>query len=579
MIIAAPLASAASFSSESSVGAGTLAPGGVAALNNNLNDGTWTAISTPQQLALIGNSPMYPLNGKYYLANDIVFTSEDDTNGGIGIAVSVTVSGTSLTVTLTPPSGSITSLSAWMGASYAKSTSNSVTLSNIPQGVHTLVISGAAGPNLFAHSMRIDTVGNGMKVNNAIFSSNGNFTPIGPVNQPYYEANPNTLFTGAFDGNGHVISGLHIAVCNANGDSYAGLFGVVSGATITNLGLVGGSVTASTPDPNGSANAGGVAGMAVAAAVSATISNCYNTGIVAASTLGGIGSAAGISCLVTATEKGVQSVAQCYNTGPVAAMGAPGSYGAYAGGIVCGAVTFTEAYADVSDCYNTGPVYASGPPNSYLLCAGGIVGVAGRYMDATSGSLMTISNCYNSGPVAVSTNGSPQGMLVGGISGVTESSTRSTVITNCYFLQGMLQKNGVTVADVLYGGGLATVDGNSSGMQGSGAQWSGAKSATEMRPALSAAQSGNSVYCTGVTLVNQQVVQGWDFYNTWAIDPGANNGYPVLASSSAGGSPDQPGGGDNGLFGGNETVVIASVAAVVVAIIVSAVLLLVLRKP
>lgn len=66
-------------------------------------------------------------------------------------------------------------------------------------------------------------------------------------------------FTGTFDGDGHVISGLYINLSN----QYQGLFGYIDSATIKNLGISG-SVT-------GTSYTGGVVGNAVYS----TVSGCY----------------------------------------------------------------------------------------------------------------------------------------------------------------------------------------------------------------------------------------------------------------------------------------------------------------
>ncbi len=70
----------------------------------------------------------------------------------------------------------------------------------------------------------------------------GNYTPIG--------GNGYGAFRGTFDGNFHTISGIQVS-----GGTYGGLFGLTSGATIQNVGVKDGSVTA--------AYAGGIVGKAV----------------------------------------------------------------------------------------------------------------------------------------------------------------------------------------------------------------------------------------------------------------------------------------------------------------------------
>ena len=81
----------------------------------------------------------------------------------------------------------------------------------------------------------------------------GSYTPIG---------GDSGAFTGTFDGNFHTISGIQVS-----GGTYGGLFGLTSGATIQNVGVKDGSVTA--------VHAGGIVGKAV----STTLTDVYNAGV------------------------------------------------------------------------------------------------------------------------------------------------------------------------------------------------------------------------------------------------------------------------------------------------------------
>ena len=83
-------------------------------------------------------------------------------------------------------------------------------------------------------------------------SLSGNLTPIGE----------NSPFTGTFDGNYHTISNL-----NNSGYAYGGLFGKTSGATIQNVGVKVGTISATTA-------AGGIVGYAN----KTNLKNVFNTG-------------------------------------------------------------------------------------------------------------------------------------------------------------------------------------------------------------------------------------------------------------------------------------------------------------
>lgn len=82
----------------------------------------------------------------------------------------------------------------------------------------------------------------------------GNFTPIG-------ESAP---FTGTFNGNFHTVSGLAVS-----GQTYGGLFGQTSGATIKNIGVKDGTISASVAS-------GGIVGQAMA---NTQLNNVFNDGV------------------------------------------------------------------------------------------------------------------------------------------------------------------------------------------------------------------------------------------------------------------------------------------------------------
>ena len=291
----------------------------------------YISISTPQELAKIGNDLAYPLNGKYYLSNDIVFTSSDDLNGGIDIGISATVIGSSLTVKLTPSSGSVTPFNAWLGTSSAQSTGSTVTLYGIPSGTYVLTVGGTAGGNPFAYSIQIDTTTSGEKTSGVTFNSNGNFSPIGSSSDP---------FTGIFDGNGNEIKGMNVSVFSSTSYANAGLFGYVKGAAIRNLGVVDSTVTATSSSPSYGAYAGGIAGYCGSTAV---IENCYNTGNVSASSSSYSAYAGGIAGYCSSAV-----IENCYNTGSVTATASSSSpYSAYAGGIA----GYCSSAVVIENCY------------------------------------------------------------------------------------------------------------------------------------------------------------------------------------------------------------------------------------
>lgn len=165
----------------------------------------------------------------------------------------------------------------------------------------------------------------------------GNYTPIG--------GNSYSAFTGNFDGNFHTISGIQVS-----GGTYGGLFGLTSGATIQNVGVKSGSVTA--------VHAGGIVGKAV----STTLTDVYNAGVSVNSQFDrnieySRFSAGGIIGYAENSK-----IKQAYNTATISGYGA---------GIVGSVVNGTE----VKDVYNTGAVsrafisYAATGDTSNISCA------------------------------------------------------------------------------------------------------------------------------------------------------------------------------------------------------------------
>jgi len=518
--------------------------------------------------------------------------------------------------------------------------------------------------------------GNYYLANDIMFVSNSiNHTPIGSQSTP---------FTGKFDGNGHVILGMNVAISDSTSQVYGGLFGYISGAQVSNLGMMNGSVhvsssspsfiragaggiagyatgstitncyntisiTASTTTPSSYgthaggivgyvaasttisnsyntgiinayvsspsstvayASAGGIAGCAYAGSGFVTINNCYNTGSISASSyslypnayVGGIvgdadsmsqititscyniGSITASSTLseesstvwalvggiignANASYSGKITITSCYNTGPVSITSSPGNSHKVAGGIAGTAKTDNGGLEiTITNCYNAGSVVASSSYISDSGLAGGIVGYTSSgssdpSINPINCGPIRMTNCYNAGSVASSTSGSAiSGGIVGlqnsfflsitncyNIGSITASSPLGGLnqraggivgngsgmnITNCYFLQG-------TAAEMITGG-VATLDGTSTPARKTSSpdQRSGVKADAVMKTTLVNAQAsggGDSIYYSGTTSVADALgsvssVSGWDFYNTWTIIAGVNDGYPILRS-------------------------------------------------
>ncbi|MET3614241.1 filamentous hemagglutinin family protein [Rhizobium aquaticum] len=230
-----------------------------------------------------------------------------------------------------------------------------------------------------------------------------------------------SAFTGKFDGLGHTISNLAII----KPQDYSGLFGAASGATIGNVGLVGGSLS-------GRYFAGSLLGYGA----NTTIASVFSTSTVQAS-----GSGAG--ALVGELHSN-SAISNAYATGTVSAHDTIGGLvgavfdsavsNAYATGAVGGLegigglVGFTRN-ATISQVHAAGAARG----NQYI---GGLIG----YSDS-----MTLSQAYSTGAVAGSINvGGLVGKLVGGTIASAYWDVQTSGRTNGIGTDGNSQSGNVT---------------------------------------------------------------------------------------------------------------------------------------
>jgi filamentous hemagglutinin family protein len=257
------------------------------------------------------------------------------------------------------------------------------------------------------------------------WNSGAGFNPIG---------NSTTAFTGIFNGLGHTITGL--AINRSTQD--VGLFGsLASSAAISNVGLVGGSVS------GGSYYVGGLAGFNSGAG----IANSFATGSVKAS-YGLVGGLVGYNN---------GAISNSYATGSVSNTGGSNDAGCV-GGLVgdnSGAISNSYATGNVSDGGNVGGV-------------GGLVGVMGgnNYI-INSYAMGQVKGEYfvgglvgeNASPAIVS-NSSATGQVsglsdVGGLVGLNEGTVQFSYATGKVIesaggsglIGGLVGFNGQTIAD------------------------------------------------------------------------------------------------------------------------------------
>lgn len=206
--------------------------------------------------------------------------------------------------------------------------------------------------------------------------ANQTWAPIMPASGYVTEA-----YAGTFDGDYHTIDGLAVS---ASG-TYAGLFGVINGATVKNL-TVRGSVTADAT------NTGGVIGKVQ----QGTVENVAFDGTVSSTknraNVGGVIGYAGNSATQTASLSGLANTATVYGD---------------ANGTVGGVVGYAK-FSTLTDCYNKGAV-------SGASRAGGIAGQLQNNV--------TLTNAYSVGALSGSSTAAD----------IVDFLYSSAKLVNCHF--------------------------------------------------------------------------------------------------------------------------------------------------
>ena len=294
---------------------------------------------------------------------------------------------------------------------------------------------------------------------------------------------PIGTFTGTFDGLGHTISGLTI---NRPSENYVSLFGVCTDAVISNVGLIGSSITGdrgvsglvaratgtiaitnsySTGDIEGSQWVAGLVGQNLSAA---TITNCYTTGTVTGTTYyaGGL---VGWHTAGTISDSYSAAVVEGNdNVGGLVGYNSSGSVtitDSYAAGDVRGASSVgglvgTHFAGTITDSYATGAVTGydsvgglAGSNDDYITnshATGSVTGtesVGGLAGYNHSGS--TISNSYAAGAVTADS------MYIGGLVGYNDGT-----ITNSHSSSEISSGDAMSSIGGLAGVNTGTVEGS-----------------------------------------------------------------------------------------------------------------------
>jgi filamentous hemagglutinin family protein len=321
-----------------------------------------------------------------------------------------------------------------------------------------------------------------------------------------------TAFNGQFDGLGHTISGLTI---NRPATDFVGLFGYMSAATVSNVGVLGGSVS-------GHNNVGGLAAMNS----QGSINNSYTTASVTGNIY--VGGLAGYNMAFTQGVPPYATVSNSYATGAVT-----GSQN------VGGLVGFND-HGIITNAYASGNVNAAANTGKYI---GGLVG-----QDFQG----TTSKAYASGAVngGASTTSQLTGGLVGYVSTAQSSFTdvyATGSVTGYAGVGGLVGQNTGTItrgyASGAVSGDLITYSQYVGGFSG----WNSGtitKSYWDTTTGYPTGGTGNAA--TGLSSVNlrkQASYDGgngtWNFGTTWYISEGNTRPFLMMEYGTAIGNAHQ----------------------------------------
>ena len=277
-------------------------------------------------------------------------------------------------------------------------------------------------------NVRNDLDGDYALAANIDLSSIDNWQPIGD------EAN---RFTGSFDGQDYQISGL-----NSSGYQYAGLFGSVSGGSISNLGVLVGTISSSSSSSVDAIScAGGLIGISEN---NSSISHSYVivAGDIYSSSSSSSSLAGGLVGWSSKSDDDSSSISNSYAVvgGNISSSSSSSSsIDSYAGGLVGISGLITNSYAVV-----VGDISSSSSGQSY---AGGLAGFAGSAPLSNSYAVVggNISSSSSSSSVSPSMLSSTAGGLV---------AQAFSSISNSYAVVGG-DISSSSSSGVSYAGGLA----------------------------------------------------------------------------------------------------------------------------
>ena len=247
------------------------------------------------------------------------------------------------------------------------------------------------------------------------------FIPISTSNE--------SIFSGSFDGDGHIISNLYIlrSSTGSMNSAYTGFFGLAGdNAVIKNLGLTNVYVRA---DQGGlSYRIGGLVGNSqLTGRQGIFIDNCYVTGTImslAESSSTYIGGIIGWSTACTNAATCPKSlVSNCWTDVNIYLEQVSGTSASYAGGIAG-----TSSYGDVKNCYSLGTITTISYAGQ-LVYSGGILG--------NTSTTCHLENCWSAATISATSNTEARAGGISSSSGVTDSQIANNVALNpSIFSQG-----------------------------------------------------------------------------------------------------------------------------------------------
>ena len=366
-----------------------------------------------------------------------------------------------------------------------------------------------------------------------------------------------TPFTGSYDGNGKRITGLQVALGN---NSSAGLFGVTSGATLSDVTLADANV--SIAQDGSDTDAGILVGTAQNGTV---ISRVHSSGTVTGQGAGGVVGDAMTGSTISSSSSSATIVGNdwcagglvgCADMAEIADSSASGQVtgDVFVGGLVGGAwerVAITRSFA-------TGGVTGRPPHVGYPGDSGDVGGLVGFMQSGLNATdRVTISSSFATGAVTASDpvpppNPSACGSCAGGLVGssVADPGSPDNAISMSYAsgdvtsgttaggLLGMNIRGNLTIAQSYSRGAVRGPGGATGGVFGAVRSGAPDVTATFWNP-TDAGIDGPDSYGTRATQAAMQTpalyaAAGWDIADaapttrTWVSCAAHNGGYPFL---------------------------------------------------